>query len=99
MNSITSIDHKSADSAMHETIVNAVGELYDGSLQNSHNPVKSVQKARVPDSRVLFLFLQLYGERFSRERQNLFLISPLHSACNKCKILIPIIIFLIFFAP
>jgi len=42
MNSITSVDHKSADSAVHETTVNVVGKLHVvDSTKKLPNPVKS----------------------------------------------------------
>lgn len=84
---------------MHETIVNAIGELYDGP-QKSHNPVKSEQKARVPDPRVLFLFLQFW-EIFTRKSTLIFNISFTSKQCMQQMQnihLIPVIIFLIFWS-
>jgi len=71
MNSITSVDHKSADSAVHETTVNAVGKLHVvDSTKKLPNPVKSEHVLSILRS-YFFSINKLNKERILYENQRI----------------------------
>lgn len=61
MNSITSVDHKSIDSTMHETIVNAIDELYAVAYKNHIIPLNPNRK-HVPSILAFSFFFFNYTE-------------------------------------